>query len=79
MLGNHPPGAKNSMTGKHTARYCNLAIVSLAEICRKEGGPGKLRSDWEEQIHIIDKRKADSPVYRVRPEGGRGKQESTTS
>lgn len=44
----------------------------------QRGGPEKLRSDCEEQMHITEKRKADSLVYRMRPEGGRGKQESTT-
>ena len=62
------------MTGKHTARYRNLAIVSLSEIWSERGGPGKLRSHWEEQIYITEKRIADSPVYRVRTEVGRGKQ-----
>ena len=40
----------------------------------ERGGPGKLRSHWEEQIYITEKRIADSPVYRVRTEVGRGKQ-----
>ena len=40
----------------------------------ERGGPGKLRSHWEEQIYIIEKRIADSLVYPVRPEVGRGKQ-----
>ena len=40
----------------------------------ERGGPGKLRSHWEEQVYIIEKRIADSPVYRVRPEVGLGKQ-----
>lgn len=39
----------------------------------ERGGPRKLRSYWERQIHVVDDRIADRPVYRVKPEHGRGK------
>ena len=38
------------------------------------GGPGKLRSFWEEKVHVVVKRKApDSPVYELRQERGGGR------
>ena len=40
----------------------------------ERGGPGKLRSFWEDDIHVVIKRKSpESPVYEIKPERGEGR------
>ena len=39
----------------------------------ERGGPGKLRSYWEQEIHIVTQRREDMPVYEVKPETGNGR------
>ena len=40
----------------------------------ERGGPGKLRSFWEDDIHVVVKRKSpESPVYEIKPERGEGR------
>ena len=38
-----------------------------------ERDPGKLRSHWEQEVHIIVQKRGDLPVYEVTPEGRKGK------
>ena len=46
-----------------------VLVRNLSEL----GGPSKLRSFWEQQIHIVVKQNGDLLLYEVRPEGQAGK------
>ena len=38
----------------------------------ERGGPGKIRSHWEQDVYIVVKRQRESPVYIVKKENGQG-------
>uniref|UniRef100_A0A8C5E4S7 Gypsy retrotransposon integrase-like protein 1 n=1 Tax=Gouania willdenowi TaxID=441366 RepID=A0A8C5E4S7_GOUWI len=49
---------------------CRVLVRNLNE----KGGPGKLRSFWEDQVYVVTQRKHhDSPVYELKPENGKGR------
>lgn len=68
-------------SGKAKDRYdSKIHGVELQPGCRvlirnmnERGGPGKLRSYWEEQVYVVQKKRSECPVYEVQPETGHGR------
>ena len=49
---------------------CRVLVRNLTE----RGGPGKLRSFWEDKVYVVTQKKhPDSPVYELKPENGKGR------
>ena len=67
-------GKKSSEAGTRAKQHYDLPCDRvLVRNLRERGGPEKLHSHWEDQIHIVISRKGeDSPVYEVKPEAGTG-------
>lgn len=45
----------------------------LVRNLQEQGGPGKLRSYWEDKVYVVAERKRESPVYEFCPEDGKGR------
>ncbi|KAK3735190.1 hypothetical protein QZH41_005656, partial [Actinostola sp. cb2023] len=46
-----------------------INVMAVLRNLSERGGPGKLRSFWEDQVHVVVHQKEGLPVYQVTPEG----------
>ena len=67
--------AKGKKQHDKKASYSTLEAGDrvLVRNLTERGGPGKLRSHWEDIVHVVVNRKPDSPVYEIKPETGKGR------
>ena len=71
----HSSGEKAKGYYDQKIRHATLQIGDrvLVRNLSERGGPGKLRSHWEDSIYIVvNQKRPDSPVYEVKPEAGNG-------
>ena len=71
----HSSGEKAKGYYDQKVRHAMLQIGDrvLVRNLSERGGPGKLRSHWEDSIYIVVSQKhPDSPVYEVKPEARKG-------
>lgn len=72
---NESTSAKGKKQHDKEASYSTLEAGDrvLVRNLTERGGPGKLRSHWEDIVHVVVNRKPDSPVYEIKPETGKGR------
>ena len=71
-------GLSGARGKKHYDKKANSPVLQpgdrvLVRNLSERGGPGKLRSYWEDKIQVVVERKGEgSPVYEIKPETGAG-------
>ena len=56
---------------RHTTLYEGDRVI--VRNLSHQGGPGKLRPYWEQEMYVVTQKRKDIPVYEVRPENGGGR------